>query len=227
MRAQLPLPTPGNPAATPTRGGPPDEPYFATWSARHRQHLMRAKAEEIDLLLIGDSITEGWGVEGQPAWNELLARYRPAEFGIGGDRTEGVLWRLQNGSLDGLRPQLVVLLIGTNNLAWQTPPQVVEGVAAVVRELRTRLPQSHVLLMALLPRELKADHPTRALLAEVNAGLARFADDQTTFLDLGPKYVLPDGTLRTDLLPDLLHLSPAGYRVWAEAIVAEAKRRIT
>jgi lysophospholipase L1-like esterase len=226
MRSELPLPTPGNPATTPIKGGEPNEPSDAPWSAAHARHLLRARVGEIDLLLIGDSITACWSVEGQPAWNELLAPYRPAEFGIGGDRTEHVLWRLQHGAVDGLKPRLVVLLIGTNNLGGPQPPQIVEGVAAILRELRERLPQSHVLLMALLPRELQADHPTRRLLAEANAGLARFADEQTTYVDLGPKYVLADGTLRTDLLPDLLHLSPAGYRIWAEAVVAHAKRHV-
>ena len=176
--------------------------------------MARAKQGHIDLLFLGDSITAGWLWDkgGLNVWNKYYAPRHAAEFGIGYDRTQNVLWRIGHGELDGLEPKVVVLLIGTNNAGNEdngkprnTTPEIVEGVTTIVQELRRRLPQGKVLLLGIFPRGEK-DDPVREQVREVNAQLARLDDGRRVrFLDISPRFLAADGTLSRDLMPDLLH----------------------
>jgi lysophospholipase L1-like esterase len=201
---------------------PSSYPTATNWISRHESNVAAAKKGGVDLLFLGDSITDGWrwgqGHGGLNVWPKYYAARHAANFGIGGDRTEHVLWRLEHGEVDGIKPKVVVLLIGTNNTGRNTPPEIVEGVTAVVQELHTKLPESKVLLLAIFPRGEK-DNPVREQIKEINRQLAKLDDGKTVrFLDLGPKFLEPDGTLSRELAPDLLHVNEKGYQIWADAM---------
>jgi len=206
---------------------PAPRSFPTNWMALHESFVARAKQGSVDLLFLGDSITAGWLWEkgGLNVWNRYYAPRHAAEFGVGYDRTQNVLWRIEHGELEGIQPKVVVLLIGTNNCGNEddgqprnSTPEVVEGVTAVVRELRSQLPKSKILLLGIFPRGEK-DDPVRGQVKEVNSRLARLDDGKTVkFLDLGPKFLTADGTLSREIMPDLLHPDERGYRLWAEAM---------
>jgi lysophospholipase L1-like esterase len=194
---------------------------------RHEGFVEEAKKGGIDVLFLGDSITDFWRNRGSNVWNTYYAPRHAANFGISGDRTEHLLWRMTHGELDGVKPRVVVLMIGTNNTGKErnsekirnTTPEVIEGVTTVVKELRLKLPESKILLLAIFPRGEVSD-PQRAQVKEINEVIAKLADGKMIiFLDIGPKFLEPDGTLPKDVMPDLLHPSTKGYQIWAESMV--------
>jgi len=203
---------------------------LANWRRRHEEFVALARAGNIDVACFGDSITDQWRDEGRASWDRHLAPLRAANFGLSGDRTQQLLWRLENGGLEGLSPRVVVLLIGTNNLApgldpqpsltpRNTVPEIIAGITACVQLLRSRLPAARLLLHGILPRDA-AGAPARTEIAAINAALRRLDDNGATirFLDLGPAFLAPDGSPGPELKPDLLHLSAAGYARWAELL---------
>ena len=122
-------------------------------------------------------------------WTERYAARKAANFGISGDRTEHLLWRLQNGNPDGISPKVAVVMIGTNNTWRNTPEQISEGIAAVVDEIRLRSPNTKVLLLGVFPRGEEANTSTRKKIAEINALLAKLDDDRSVFfIDIGPRF---------------------------------------
>jgi lysophospholipase L1-like esterase len=187
-------------------------PRDAAWLKRHEALVEEAKRGDADLLLLGDTLMDAW--RGQKAlWAERFAPLRTSNFGMMGDRAEHLLWRLHNGALDG-RPKAAVLLIGTNNLgAGQSVERTAAAVEAVVDVLR---PRARVLLLGIFPRGEKPDDPLRTKVREVNERLSKVSG--VRYLDLGPLFLETDGTLSRELMPDLLHLSDKGYRVWADAL---------
>ena len=195
------------------------------WVARHEGFLAIAKQGNVDLLFMGDSITDGWRSRGVNVWNKYYAPQHAANFGIGGDRTEHVLWRMDNGELDGIKPKVVVLMIGTNNSGKEkdgrtrnTITQIIEGVTAVVTEIRTKLPDSKILLLAIFPRG-NIDDLQRGQVAVINTALAKLDDgNKVKFLDIGPKFLEANGTLPKSIMPDLLHPNEKGYQIWADAM---------
>jgi beta-glucosidase len=193
---------------------------LATWYRLHADDVEVAEKGDARLLFVGDSITEGWG--GQPVWNEVFAPFRAANFGIGGDTTSNVLWRLQHGAAGRLEPKAVVLLIGTNNF-WvnkDEPADVVEGIKAVVGLLRASFPSARILLLGIFPRDEQPDGESRLKVEAVNRQLPALADGEHVFVhDIGRVFLEPDGRISKTIMPDFLHLSPEGYRRWAEAIL--------
>ena len=171
------------------------------------------------MLFLGDSIAAFFATRGAAVWEREIAPLGSVvDFGIEGDRAQFVLWRVRNGELDGTNARVVVLMVGTNNLASATPENVARGVAAVVDTVREKLPRAVIVLNAILPRGTPGD-PARAKLADVNARLAPLADGtHVRWLDAGAGFVGPDGTIDPALMPDKLHPSPAGYEVWAAAL---------
>src|SRR5947209_8986528 len=120
-----------NPAATPA---PRMDEW---WQNLHKSFLERAKKGDVDVLFLGDSITQGWGGAGKEVWKERYEPLKAANFGIGGDQTQHVLWRITEGKeLEGISPKVAVLMIGTNNLGGPKPEQIAGGVTAIVKELR-------------------------------------------------------------------------------------------
>lgn len=207
-------------------------PKDANWLRRHESFVALAKQGGVDVLFLGDSITDFWRNSdpnrgGKPVWDEHFAPLKAANFGISADRTQNVLWRLENGELDGIAPKVVVLMIGTNNTGFErdnvtprnTPAETIAGVTAVVKTLRTKLPATKVLLMAIFPRGEKPDYPQRAQINEINAAIAKLDDGRNVrYLDIGPKFLTADGTLPREIMPDLLHPGVKGYEIWAAAI---------
>lgn len=196
-----------------------------SWVARHEEYVAEAKRGGIDVLFIGDSITDLWRSIGRAVWDEHFAPLRAANFAIDGDRTQNQLWRLLHGEIDGLAPRVVVVLIGTNNTglekdgtARNSVPEAIEGITAVVETLRTKLPAAKILLLGLFPRS-EPDSPQRGQIREINAALARLEGGGVVhFLDLGPKFAAPDGSIAREIMPDLVHPSEAGYAIWAAAL---------
>jgi lysophospholipase L1-like esterase len=191
----------------------------AVWKQKHESFLRRAKEGKADLLFLGDSITEGWG--NNAVWQKQVAPLNAVNFGIGGDTTQNVLWRITNGEIDGLAPKVVVLMIGTNNFGLQgdKPDDVVRGIVAVVSTLRQKLPTAKILLLGIFPRDAQANAPIRKSIQAVNAQIAKLENGKTVrFLDIGAKFCDEKGDLPKDLMPDALHLSEKGYGVWAEAM---------
>jgi beta-glucosidase len=189
------------------------------WMERHEKLVERVGQGHVGMLMIGDSIVQGWEGEGREAWERHYKPRGAVNLGVGSDRTQHVLWRLDHGELEGIRPAVAVVLIGTNNLGSDTNDDIVAGVEAVVKLVRSKLPETRVLLLGLFPREARRDDPRRARIRAINARLARLDDHKSIrFLDLGPTFLNPDGSINESLLPDFLHPGSSGYRAWAEAM---------
>jgi lysophospholipase L1-like esterase/type 1 glutamine amidotransferase len=199
----------------------------ANWQKKFAELNARCEVDSAPVAFLGDSITEGWLNAGKAVWQERFAPRGAINLGIGGDRTQHVLFRLREGHLARLKamgekgPRAVVLLIGTNNSNGKdhTAEEIAEGITKIVRELRTNLPQAKVVLMSILPRGDKpsAQRDKNARASELTAQAFK-GDALVVPVDLGARFLTADGTLKTDLMPDKLHLSEAGYRVWADAI---------
>jgi lysophospholipase L1-like esterase len=217
---------PSRPASAPHQDNPALRPASAAsrnWMQLHQQYAARAARGGIDVLFLGDSLTHGWGGPGKAAWTEHFAPLEAEAFGIPADRVEHVLYRITHGELAGISPKVLVLMIGTNNLKSgdirHPPDQVAQGIAALLGEIRKRLPGSKVLLMGILPRQPQYEWFPDAR-DQTNRRLAALADadPQVRFLDIGGKMLGSDGRPdRTFYGSDLLHLSAAGYHVWAES----------
>jgi lysophospholipase L1-like esterase len=191
----------------------------AVWTQLHEGFLKRAKEGNVDLLFLGDSITQGWG--GNAVWKKHYGALNAANFGIGGDTTRNVLWRIQNGEVEGISPKVVVLMIGTNNfgLEGHKPDDVAKGIGVIVQTLRRKLPSSKVLLLGIFPRDEKPAAEIRAIIKKVNDQIAGLDDKKNVrYLDIGGKFLQPDGSLAKEIMPDFLHLSEKGYQIWADAM---------
>ena len=200
------------------------EPRDEKWMKQHESYVARTKEGDVDLLFLGDSITYGWTVSGKTVWDRYYGPRHAADFGIPSDYIQHMLWRIQHGELVGIKPKVLVLLAGVNNVTSDpkqprnTPPEIVEGVANLIEEIRSRLPNTKILLLGLFPFREK-EHPVRGTVREINVGLANLADGNAVqFLNFGEKFLAPDGTLSREIMPDLLHPSAKGYQIWAEAM---------
>lgn len=197
------------------------------WRDRHDEKIERAKATEVDLLFIGDSITHGWEDAGAEVWQEYYQERNAFNLGFGGDRTEHVLWRLENGAVSGMTPKLAVVMIGTNNTGHRMDPAAytAEGVEQIVSHLRKRLPGTRVLVLGIFPRHISPYNEMRKRNNDINKLISKLHDgDSVYFLDIGQAFMRVDGTLREDLMPDLLHFNAAGYKVWADSMEPTIER---
>ncbi len=225
---QAQTPAPAAPPAAPVVVMPPQPPDVPAekygkdgkinpgFIASHEKFVKIAQEGKAQLVFLGDSITAGWGgKDKQEIWNKAFEAYTPANFGIGGDRTQHVLWRIQNGELDGIKPKACVLMIGTNNSGSDSAEGIAKGVTAIVETIRTKQPQAKILLLAVFPRGEKASpNPGRDKLKQVNDIIAKLDDGKNVFfLDIGGKFLQPDGSLTKEIMPDFLHLSAAGYQI--------------
>jgi len=210
-----------NPATTPA-------PRDANWVKRHEGFVAIAQKGEVDVLFLGDSITDGWrGKSGKATWDKNFEALKAANFGIGGDRTQHVLWRIQNGELDGITPKVAVLMIGTNNVGSDSAEQIAEGITAIVKTIQEKSPSTKVLLLAVFPRAAKTDAAPRVKIGEINKIVSKLDNGKSVrYLDIGKRFLQEDGTLTKEIMPDLLHLSPRGYEIWAEAITPTLKEML-
>ncbi len=207
---------------------PTPRDFPTNWMAQHNANVAVAKRGGVDILFIGDSITAGWAwrTGGRLLWDKDYAPRHAANFGIGWDRIQNVLWRVENGELDGIHPHEVILLIGTNNTGNEdngrprnSPGEIVEGIENLVQQIQTRLPGARILLFGLFPRGESKD-PVREQVKAVNAQLEKWAPGHVEFLDIGNRFLEPDGTLPRSMFPDLLHPNARGYAIWSNAIDA-------
>jgi lysophospholipase L1-like esterase len=204
------------------------------WINHHAKAIEQARAagDDLDVLLIGDSITQGWGgspIDNVPfcqAWQKHFGTYRTVNAGIGGDRTESVLWRLEHGLLDGITPRVVVLMIGVNNAphvaANGVPPEAVaQGIALCVQNVRLKAPAAHVVVVKIVPAFAPNSVVHRGIKA-TNAALDALdlpEDDHVHVVDAGKGFYAAEGTLDTAAYSDgHLHLSPQGYGLLAESL---------
>ena len=189
---------------------------------RHEGFLKDLKEHDgkVGILFVGDSITDGWRGSGKAVFQENYGKLDPYNIGIGGDRTQHVLWRLDRGEIDGISPKVAVVMIGTNNLGSNTNEQIVAGVTKIVHELNEKLPTTHVLLLGIFPRGAKASDKNRPRIKAINEELAKLDDGgkKVKYLDIGPKFLDENGDIPPDIMPDFLHPNAKGYKIWAEAM---------
>lgn len=189
------------------------------WMDKHQRYVDRASRGDVDVLFVGDSITEDWGGKGRAEWEQRFVPLKAANFGGSGDRTQHVLWRLQNGELKGISPKVAVVMIGTNNLGSNKPAEIAEGVTAIVREIQKQSPATKVILFGVFPRGENPADPSRAAIAEINGAISELDDGKTIYyLDIGKEFLQPDGMISRDIMFDYLHLTPQGYKIWADIL---------
>jgi lysophospholipase L1-like esterase len=187
----------------------------------HAEDLLVAQYDHVDVLFVGDSITAGWDWQ---IWEKNFKPLNAANFGIGGDGTANLLWRLQHGAIGQLQPKLIVLLIGVNNFGLynETPEQAAAGVTAVIKQLQLAWPTSKILVNAVLPFEEKANSPKRKMVKKLNAIIAKLGDDQQVFFkNYGAKLLQKDGSISVEIMADFLHPTAKGYQIWADAMLPD------
>ncbi len=199
-------------------------PNLAGWfSSKHQDNLQVAKQGDIDVLFMGDSITDFWRnadgpYAGKPVQDKYFGDLKIANFGIAGDTTQGVLYRLQNGEGQGFSPRAVMLMIGTNNTMQNNAAEIAEGIGAVVLELKRCFPEAKILLLAVFPRSTP-DDPVRETIAEINSKISKLHDGKRVhYMDIGPRFLDDKGIIPADIMSDGLHPGPKGYEIWAEAV---------
>ncbi|MDB4353813.1 GDSL-type esterase/lipase family protein [Akkermansiaceae bacterium] len=203
------------------------EPRGAGWMKRHNSMNKNAEGNQYDILFIGDSITQGWEGAGKETWKEHYADKNALNLGISGDRTQHVIWRLQNGNLKNQEnAKLAIIMIGTNNTGHtkQDPKETAEGVTKIVSLVKEGCPKAKILLLGVFPRGAKPDHEMRIINDGVNKRIAKLDDGETVhFLDLSSTFLNDDGILTKEVMPDGLHPRQKGYNMWAEAMAPKLK----
>ncbi|MFT5154853.1 MAG: lysophospholipase L1-like esterase, partial [Planctomycetota bacterium] len=194
----------------------------AWWQQRFQAQKTNTAEGTAQLVFIGDSITQAWEGPGKDVWQEFYADRNPLNLGISGDRTEHVLWRLEYGGIQKINPKVAVVMIGTNNTGHklQDPVEIAAGVTEILAQLQSNWPETHVLLLGIFPRGREATDIKRQNNIAVNQMLRRMTGPGVSYLDIGDAFLSEDGSLPEDLMPDALHLTPKGYRLWAESMEA-------
>jgi lysophospholipase L1-like esterase len=224
-----PAPRGGRGAAGPA--APANQPFHNERNdPRHQGFLDIAKTGNVGLLFVGDSITDWFGnprgqvATGGEVWKASFGDMKPADFGIAGDTTQGVLWRMQNGELEGFKAKAIVFMLGTNNINRNPNDEIVDGDRLIIEEFKKRQPQAKVILLGIFPRNADPANPLRATIKEINSKLAKLADNKQVFyMDIGDKFLTADGTLTTEIMADGLHPTAKGYQIWADAIMPQLK----
>lgn len=203
------------------------------WQERHKKFVEQSKAGDVQVAFIGDSITQGWEGNGKEAWAKHFAPLKAGNYGIGGDSTQHVLWRVTEGKeLEGISPKVAVMMIGTNNTRNNSPDEIAAGVEAIIKELRKQKPELKVILLAVFPRTTVFNPPKDKVSAgelmpkinEINERIAKFGDDKNVFyMDINKIFLDDDGGMSKSIMYDYLHLSAKGYERWAEAIEPKVK----
>ena len=190
------------------------------WTLRNDAVNERVKQGNVDLLMIGDSITHGWEGGGKKFWDKYYEPRSAVNMGFSGDRTQHVLWRLEHGHLKGISPKLAVIMIGTNNSNGDdnTAEEIADGIIAICKKLRAECPKMKILILAIFPRGPEPSEQ-REKNAKASKLASKIADGKMIrYLDINDKFLTKDGFLSKKVMPDYLHPNEAGYKIWAEAI---------
>jgi lysophospholipase L1-like esterase len=193
------------------------------WQEQFAEDQRIARTEAVDILWLGDSITAGWNTA---SWEQELAPLHSANFGIGGDHTGNLLWRIQQLDAEQLHPKLIVLQIGVNNFGHlqESPDQVYQGVLAVVKTLKKRWPTTKILLNAVFPFEQSASSPRRHDVRVLNNKLKSIGDEkQVYFRGYGHLLLNKNGSISTAIMADYLHPTPQGYSIWKNAMLPDIR----
>ena len=194
-------------------------PRSGGWMTRHESFNKKVAQGNVDLVFIGDSITQGWEGNGKDIWARYYGERNAVNLGIGGDRTQHVIWRLDNGNLKDITPKAAVIMIGTNNSGSNSSQEIAEGVKKIVEQIRNKSPKTKILLLAVFPRGATKDDARRKVNQGANAVFSKLDDGKHIhYLDIGGAFLQEDQTLPRNIMPDLLHLSPQGYEIWAKSI---------
>ncbi len=188
------------------------------WVKRHQSMADRLKEGHAGVLWIGDSIVQRWEEDGRAVWNRYYKHRDAVNLGIGGDRTEHVIWRLDHCNLECVSPRLAIVMIGQNNGPFNTAGEIAEGNAVIVKQLREKQPDMKILLLGIT---FRGENPNeeQVKLAETNEILARMDDGKHVFfMNINQIFLRPDGTIPKSLMPDCEHPNKEGCRIWAEAI---------
>ena len=197
-------------------------PRSGGWMNRHESFNKRVAEGNVDLVFIGDSITQGWEGAGKGVWAEYYGKRNAVNLGIGGDRTQHVIWRLDNGNFKNITPKAAVIMIGTNNSGSNTSQEIADGVTKIVEQIRKKSPETKILLLAVFPRGANKDDGRRKVNQGANQIFSKLDDGKHVhYLDIGSAFLDDDQTLPREIMPDLLHLSPQGYEIWAKSIEAK------
>lgn len=204
------------------------------WYERHAEVIRIKDRIDPEIVMIGDSITHFWGGEpdspikhGENSWPETFGDIPVLNLGFGWDRTQNVLWRLKYGEFEGLHPKSIVLNIGTNNLTGtenareNKPREICEAIVDICSKLHAISPASRIVVMGVFPRGEFLDDPFRTSITAINSRLAQDLHGLTfvTLLDIGKSFLQPNGSISSNILFDFVHLTPAGYAIWAKALV--------
>ncbi|MEM7233953.1 MAG: GDSL-type esterase/lipase family protein [Planctomycetota bacterium] len=200
------------------------------WFKRHAEKIGELAKNEIDLMMIGDSITHNFESVGEKVWANHFAPYKAINLGFGGDRTNHVLWRLDHLPKPKKAPKAAIVMIGTNNICWGSdkPRQTANGVQAIAKKLRKMHPEMEILVLGVFPRRRARTHPHRKQIIELNSYLPDLLKGmkKTKFLDIGPHFLDDKGHLSKEMMPDTTHPSEKGHQVWADAIEPELVRML-
>jgi lysophospholipase L1-like esterase len=215
---QIPIvwPQPTRPADVPFASFPAPR---LDWISRFEMNIDKLKNGPYDLVFDGDSITDNWqGGDCRPVWLKYYGDRKAVDLGIGGDQVQNITWRVQNGSLAGQNPKLIVIMAGTNNIG-QKAEDVAAGIKLLLGEYESACPAAHILLLGIFPRDPKPDSKARDWVASVNKIISTYdSDKRITYMDIGAKFLQPDGSISPDMMRDGLHPSAKGYVIWGDAI---------
>jgi lysophospholipase L1-like esterase len=195
------------------------------FQAKHQANLAVAQQGDAQVLFMGDSITDFWrnpegNYAGKPVLDKYFSQWKVANFGIAGDTTQGVLYRLQDGEGKGFSPKAIMLMIGTNNTGRNNAGEIAEGIGAIVLELQKDFPAAKILLLGIFPRGRAATDPARATISQINGIISKLGDgNRVQSLDIGAKFLDSAGNLSPEIMSDALHPTTKGYEIWAQAVI--------
>ncbi|HCE45807.1 MAG TPA: GDSL family lipase [Lentisphaeria bacterium] len=193
------------------------------WQQTHWGFVKDAKKGDVDVVLMGDSITKGWSGAGKEIFEKNYKPLKTLNIGIGGDTTRQTLWRIDNEALDGIQPKVVVLMIGVNNIftGTGTDEEIAKGVAEILKQIQAKCPKSKILLLGILPL---GNDSQSARAKNINGMLAKLEAGPVKFMDLSAKFSDANGKVLPDLYSkDLVHLAQPGYADWDAAMMPVLK----
>ncbi len=226
LLAESPAPAPAA-AKVNTATVPAERLKEGWWKQRHEAALKKLDPAT-EIVFLGDSITQGWEGGGKKAFADSFGSWKTLNLGFSGDRTEHVIWRFANGELEGLKPKLAILMIGTNNTGHnqQAAAETAAGIEKILTDFHAKCPGAKVLLCSILPRSAKPEDKARKINDEINKLISSFPAklDFVTYKDMNALFLDKDGVLTKEVMPDLLHPQEKGYQIWADALVPEIKK---